>query len=58
MEDLPGVSATPVAVQQRMGAGIGVQRLIQSAVDQGSVVGIPDGKGDDPSVHRSRMALR
>lgn len=50
MEDLSGVGAAPVAVEQRMGTWIGVQRLIQSAVDQGSVVGIPDGEGDDPPV--------
>ena len=47
MEDLSGVGAAPVAVEQRMGTWIGVQRLIQSAVDQGGVVGVPDGKGDD-----------
>ena len=50
MEDLGSIGAAPVAVEQRVGAGIGLQCLIQSAMDQGSVVGVPDDKGDDPSV--------
>ena len=47
MEDLGGIGAAPVTVKQRMDAGIVFQRPVQSAVDQGGVVGVPDGKGDD-----------
>ena len=50
MEDLSGIGAAPVAVEQRAGAGIALQCLSQSAMDQGSVVGVPDDKGNDAPV--------
>ena len=50
MEDLGGIGAAPVAVEQGMDARIGVQGPVQRAVDQGGVVGVADGKGDDPPV--------
>ena len=50
MEDLSGIGAAPVAVEQRAGSGIALQCLSQSAMDQGSVVGVPDDKGNDAPV--------
>ena len=50
MKNLGGIGAAPVAVKQRVGAGIGLQCLIQSAVYQDCVVVIPDDKGDNPPV--------
>ena len=45
MEDLGGIGTASIAVEQGMDTRIGFQRLIQSAVDQSSIVGIPDGEG-------------
>lgn len=50
VEDPGGIGTAPVAVKQRMGAGICLQCPVQGAVDQGGVIGIPDGEGDDPPV--------
>ena len=40
-----------------MDTEIGVQSLIQSAVDQGSAVGISDGVGNDPPVAQVQKVI-
>lgn len=50
VEDLSGIGAAPVAVEQGADAWGGFQRQVQGAMDQRGVVGIPDEKGDDPPV--------
>ena len=50
MENLRGIGAAPVAVEKRVDAGIGAQSLIQRAVHQSRVIGIPDSIGDDSPV--------
>lgn len=50
MGDLGSISTATVNMEQGMGAGIGLQYLIQSTVYQSNVIGIPDGEGDNPSV--------
>ena len=50
MEDLCGVLEPPVAVEEGMGAGVFGNGPVQGIVNQGSVVGIPEGESHDPPV--------
>ena len=48
VEHLGRILKAPVAVEQWVRIRIGSQNLIQCLVDQGAVVGVPEGKGNDP----------